>query len=150
MAKTTPSKYINAKVVALRALLIGTKPAFGRVVRTADIDLERLSRIPQFPSAAVMDMGGELHSVNGEIWDRVFAVAVIVKSASDAFVDSAHDELSKLTDAVIELMQESRADDGIFAFHDSGQQAIVGEGGIDYVLQIVQFSYKIDREIGEE
>jgi len=141
------SQYIKNVVRALRELKNPktSKKLFERVGRAADIDLERIAKIPAHPSATVSSMGGELSDSNDSIFERILGVTVVVPSTSDAFMDAALESIDLICEALVKALQSSRDFGGIMCVYESEDAAVVREGQSDLIMRTLVFHYVIDR-----
>ena len=150
MAKTTPALYLAAKVTKLAAITNALGgAAFARVGRMADIDLERIRRIPAFPACVLCNLDGELEDANNEIWNMQLSVSILVQSAYDPFMDAACKQLDELVELVIDELQADRTDSGIICTFRSADASISDDdvGDVGLVMKSLVFAYTIDRTV---
>lgn len=150
LTKMSTSAFIKGVVRRLKEVrFTGKKYLFPRVIRCADIDLELLKKIPQWPCACVTNLGGELRSVNGEIWDKLLGVTMVNKFSIDGVLDDAMDWLDRATEVVQNELEESRGNDNttgdpIYCVSENEDSIISADGG-SYAMKTLVFAYSIDR-----
>jgi hypothetical protein len=120
------------------------KPLFARVIRTGDIDIDRLSRLPAFPAAAVTSMGGEIDPGNNQVWDRQVAVTILLVDASDQSGDKSADTMEEFTEVLQESIEGSRGDE-IYAGWESHDSTIPRDSAASIWMRTTTFFYRLDK-----
>lgn len=150
ITKMSPKAFINGVVRRLKVVrFTGKKYTFPKVIRCADIDIELLKKIPQWPCACVSNLGGELRSVNGEVWDRLLGITLVNKFISDVNLDEAVGWLDDVTELVMDEMEETRGNDKttgdpIYCVSESEDSIVSSDGGT-YAMKTLVFSFSVDR-----
>lgn len=145
--KTKVSKYTKGIVIKLRAMTRQNgKRLFAKVGRMADLDLQRILKIPAFPAAIVSRMDDEIETPNGEIWNNTISISIIIKSNSDVFQDEALEVLDEIEEAVVNEFVGNRDNGGIRCIFISGESVVTNEGEDDRMMKTLVFAYSIDRQ----
>lgn len=149
--KTTPAKFARETVRILRGIRApgSARNLFLRVGRSAEVSPERIAKIPAFPAAIVMQLGGELDDANGEIWSRQLGVAVLIQTAFDAFMDDASDKLDQYTSLVVDELQSTRRGNAIQCIQETEEQVVAIDDQTDILMKVSVFDYEIDREVSD-
>ena len=115
---------------------------FGAVWIAPYFDEEDIKRIPRFPCAVVVPLGGNIDQHNGSLYNGRFGIVVVNVSIRDTLGDMATRELMRIGHELMRVAKFSRESD-IYLVSSSDIEVGKSQSGQTVVSRMYEFEYKI-------
>lgn len=135
--------FLQATKVDVIALGGGT-PTFNRVLVTPGVNIQRLMQNPRWPTALLIDGGGELDQHNHKLWQRVLNVTVVDSVPRDTWGEEATFQLLDLGEALIAGL-EYNTTDALSLEADGDIEIEETPMGLLIVSKSYSFAYELQR-----
>lgn len=131
------NSYLDSIVTRVAAI-----SGVNRCERAANVDIERLSKIPRWPTVVITDMGGSLDPYSGSIYNKQFAVSIIAMVPRGPLGGEASKDIATVAEAIVTELTHTRDHGEITLYADIGE-TVEGSNSGEIYLQTFIFNYLV-------